>query len=123
MQIHLSKYDIILLRDKAVESFEAEDEGDAFAEEAIGCFEANDIETIESRAGGSADNYMREIFESWDGVDPMELVEMLAENLVNIDIELTFDDVDGDDDENESSSDWNDVEDDNNEEENDDFLY
>ncbi len=99
MHIHLSKYDVLLIRDSTLAGLEADDQGEAFCEEAIGCLEDNDIETIEARAGGSADEFMMEIFEMWDGGDPVELVELMSENLANLDIELTFDDIDADEDE------------------------
>lgn len=97
MQIHLSKAEIISIRASAVDSFEQEDEGEAFCEEIVGVFEDSDIEVIESRSGGSADEFFAEIFLQWDGVDPSDIMDMVEEALSIIDIDLTYAHVDDDD--------------------------
>jgi len=97
MQIHLSKAEIISIRASAVDSFKQEDEGEAFCEEIVGVFEDSDIEVIESRSGGSADEFFAEIFLQWDGIDPSDIMDMVEEALSIIDIDLTYAHVDDDD--------------------------
>lgn len=101
MQIHLSKDEVVSLRTAAVESFEQEDEGEAFCEEIVGSFEDADIEVIESRSGGSADEFFMEIFHQWDGVDSTDILDMVVEALSIIDIDFSYDHVDEDEDEDE----------------------
>lgn len=105
MQIHLSKAEVISIRSAAVESFEQEDEGELFCEDIVGFFEDSDIEVIESRSGGSADEFFAEIFHQWDGVDASDIMDMVEEALSIIDIELTYDHVDDDDEDDEEEED------------------
>ncbi len=110
MLIHLDKNDVLFICEHATESFEAEDEGEGFAEEVIKRLESADIEVIESRSGSSADEFFVELFMQWDGTDVAEVLELITETLSNIDIDFTHDevDLDGDDDDDEFDSDYDD---------------
>ena len=110
MLIHLDKNDVLFICEHATESFEAEDEGEGFAEEVIKRLENVDIEVIESRSGSSADEFFVELFMQWDGADVVDILDLITESLSNIDIEFTHDevDLDADDDDEEFDSDFED---------------
>ncbi len=110
MLIHLDKNDVLFICDHATESFEAEDEGEGFAEEVIKRLENADIEVIESRSGSSADEFFVELFMQWDGADVVDILDLITESLSNIDIEFTHDevDLDADDDDEDFDSDFED---------------
>lgn len=94
MHIHLSKYDVISIRDQVLEAEDDEDAVERFCEEVIGCLEDADIQTIESRTGGDADEFMHEVYEQWDHGDPIELLDLLTDALSVIDVEFSFEDFD-----------------------------
>ncbi len=95
MHIHMTKYEVISIREQVLEAEDDEDAAEGFCEEVIGCLEDADIETIESRTGGDADEFMHEVYADWDHGDPIELLDLLNEALSVIDIEFTYEDFDG----------------------------
>lgn len=99
MHIHLTKYQVISIREQVLEAEDDDDAVDSFCEEVIGCLEDADIETIESRTGADADEFMHEVYSNWDHGDPIELLDLLTESLSVIDIEFTFEDFDGEEEE------------------------
>lgn len=112
MLIHLNKNDVILICEHAVESFESEDEGESYTEEVVKHLEDADIDVIEARSGGSADEFFMEVFAQWDGADPADVLDLMAEALSNIDIEFTHDEVIFDDDDDDEDFDSDDDDDD-----------
>lgn len=115
MQIHLSRIDVEVLRRQAVESFELDDGGESFAEEALTRLSEDDVLAIEEMSDGAADDFLIEVFTSWDGEEPSNIIETLGTMLEELDIELTYDQ--DDDDELEDSDAWDDGDDDDDEEE------
>jgi len=107
MHIHLSKYDVISLRDQAEDSAQTDDEGEGFSEEAVACFSENELQVLEDRSELVAEEFMLEVFQSWDERDPITIIGVLADKLAEIDVELTFDD-DLEEDSYESTDDWGD---------------
>lgn len=112
MLIHLDKDDVLLICEQAVESYDAEDDGEAFTEEVVKRLEDADIEAIESRSGGSADEFFMEVFSQWDGSDATDILDLMVEGLNNIDIELTYAEVDLDEEADDDFDDDYDDEDD-----------
>lgn len=114
MRVHLTKYDVISLRKQALESEEVGDDGELFAEEALGCFNEEELESMEEALdGASAEDFFIDVFAAWEGEDPDALIDVLMRMLGEFDIELTFDPPDDDEDEEEDDfdgdADWDDA--------------
>lgn len=107
MHIHLTHYDIASLRKEAATSARLSDDGEAFAEEALGCFSEEQLDAIERSYGGSAEEFFLQVYEAWDEEDPDDLVPVLIDALAEVDVELTFDDAEADEDY-EDEIDWED---------------
>ncbi|MEZ4459873.1 MAG: hypothetical protein R3E66_09115 [bacterium] len=75
-------------------------------------FEEADIETIEARTGSSADEFFMEIFQAWDGIDSSDILDLMTEALSNIDVDLTYDEIEEDDDDDSFEDDDEDEDDD-----------
>ncbi len=99
MKIHLSRYDVVALVKGARTSIQLSDEGEAFAEEALGCFEEEELEHIEDEFGSPLEEFFVEIFERWDEEEPSELPILLMDALADLDIEMTYEESDEEDDE------------------------
>ena len=99
MQIHLSRYDVAALVKGARTSIQLSDEGESFAEEALGCFEEDELEQIEDEYGSPLEEFFVEIFEKWDDEEPSELPLLLMDTLAEFDIEMTYEEVDDEEDE------------------------
>lgn len=99
MRIHLSKYDVLTLRKQVAESEELGDDGEFFAEEALGCFRDEEIDALEEAWDGSAEDFFMEVFGTWLGAEPEAVVETLTTMLADLDIELTHDEPDEEDEE------------------------
>lgn len=105
MRVHLTKYDIISLRQQAAESVELGDDGETFAEEALGCLGEEEIDAIETFGGMSAEEFLMQVYTTWEGGEPEMVIETLEMMLEEYDIEVTFED---DVDEEEYVAQWDD---------------
>lgn len=103
MQVHLSRFDIEILRQQALESIDVGDDGESFIEEAITRLEEDDLLVIEELGDVSPEAFFAEVFSAWDGSDPETIIETLSSMLEDLDIELTYDEDDEVDDD-----DWDD---------------
>lgn len=110
MRVHLTKYDVISLRKQAIESEEVGDDGELFAEEALGCFNEEELESMEEALdGASPEDFFMDVFAAWEGEDPDTLIDVLMRMMGEFDIELTFDAADDDDEEEDDfdgDADW-----------------
>lgn len=117
MRVHLTKYDVIALWQQVAESAELGDDGEFFAEEALGCFSDAEIDAIEDLYGGSAEDLLMEVYATWEGAEPEAILETLSAAFSELDIEVTYDEVDEDDEDDfVSDGDWSDPADDEEEE-------
>ena len=98
MKIHLSRYDVAALIKGARTSIQISDEGESFAEEALGCFEEDELEHIEDQYGSPLEEFFVEIHEKWDEDEPVELPLLIMDALAELDIEMTYEEVDEDED-------------------------
>lgn len=91
MNVHLSQYDVAALIKGARTSIQISDEGESFYEEALGCFEEDELETLENEYGADLEDFFVDIFEKWDDDEAEELPLLLMDALAELDIEMTFD--------------------------------
>ena len=75
MRVHLTKYDVVALRKQVAESEELADDGEFFAEEALGCFDDSEIDAIEELYGGAAEDLLMEVYGRWDGAEPSTIMD------------------------------------------------
>lgn len=122
MQVHLSRSDIEILNQQALECIDLGDEGESFAEEAVSRFSEDDILVFEEVGEVDPHEFFLDVYRTWEGADEDEILETIASMLEDLDIELTYDaledeEIDLDDD------DWEEeiVEDD--EEEDEEFVF
>lgn len=94
MQLQLKRFDIEILQQQAVESWDLDDDGESFAEEAVSRLNESDIELIEDVADVEATQFFLSVFAAWDGGDPEDVTELLTGMLEDLDIELSYDDLD-----------------------------
>ena len=106
MRVHLTGYDVKALREQALISTELGDDGESFAEEALVCFGPDEIEAIEQQTEQPAEDFMMEVFATWEGAEPDMILETLAATLEDLDIELTYDEPE--EDELSAVSEWED---------------
>lgn len=97
MIVHLTSYDVVAMIKGAKTSVQISDEGESFVEEAIGCFEEDELETFEDEYGGPLEEFFLEIFELWDEDEPENLPLLVLDALGELDIEMTYDEVDPED--------------------------
>lgn len=109
MQVHLSRLDIDILRQQAMESVDLDDDGESFAEEAVTRLGEEELEAIEESADAPPEEFFVRVFAAWDQEDPDGIIDVLVSMLEEIDIELTYDEVD--DDETDLDDDWDDDDD------------
>lgn len=96
MQLHLTYFDVEALRKQAEESSEIGDDGELFAEEAVGCLSDEELEAIEEAHGGPADEFFMEVFATWEGGDPVAIIDTMVNLLGELDIDCSYDDEEDD---------------------------
>lgn len=91
MQIQLSRTDLEILRQQALESVDLGDDGESFADEAIARFADDDLLVIEELGDVDPHEFFAGVLQTWDRVGSEDLLETLIWMLEDLDIELAYD--------------------------------
>ena len=91
MQIQISRSDLEILRQQALESVDLGDDGESFADEAIARFSEDDLLVIEELGDVEPHEFFADVFSAWERVGSEELLETLIWMLEDLDIELAYD--------------------------------